>query len=72
MPDFAATDVWDVARAMLATAIDNDVSCGMNAYNLCRHCNGSINWDKPHDDIVHEPSCPVLIARDLLTGAPNA
>ena len=70
-PQFSPTDVWAVARAFLEMHYDSDVSRGMNAYNECRYCNGKIDWREDPEKIKHEPTCPVLVARDLLTGAPK-
>lgn len=70
-PQFAATDVWAVARAFLENAIEYQTDRGMNSYNECRHCRGKVWWEKDADEIEHEPTCPVLVARDLLTGAPK-
>lgn len=72
-PQFKAEEVWAVARAVLDHAIDNDVDRGRSgAYNECKHCDERVWWEAPHSAIVHKPDCLVLIARDLLTGAPDA
>lgn len=59
-------DVKRVAEAMLEQAVERDVTIGMNAYNICRHCDAQQYWDKCPDDLVHKPDCLVLVARDLL------
>lgn len=70
-PQFKNEDVWKVAQTLLDHFVIWDVQCGMNAYNECRYCNGHVYWDKDGADIVHDSNCPVLVAKDLLTGAPD-
>ena len=67
---FAPADVWKVARALLANAINWDRERGRNAYNECAHCSAWVYHNEDADKIEHKPECPVLAARDLLTGAP--
>lgn len=71
-PNFNQDDVWKVARALLEWAVSHDVSHGRMAVNECNHCDARIDWREPDDKIQHKPDCPVLAARDLLTGAPPA
>lgn len=69
-PRFVAEEVWTVARAFLENAVSHDVTHGRNAYNECNHCAGYVYWNEDSSTIKHEKDCPVLIARDLLTGSP--
>jgi len=74
MPEFAATDVWAVARALIEGSeyVDDKGRC---AYTCCNHCSASESYDfgsnAVNRPLVHEAHCPVLMARDLLTGAPK-
>lgn len=76
-PSFKTEDVWTVARALVDEALtheDGDHFIGFR----CQHCraelptpykNGSM---LPYnlDHLRHGTNCPVLVARDLLVGAP--
>lgn len=72
-PAFDPMDVYAVARALLENAISHDVESpgGRNSYNECNYCRGHVYWDQDSGRIVHELTCPVLVARDLLAGAPR-
>lgn len=70
-PQFVAEEVWKVARALLDNAHSYEVTHGRNAYNECNHCRGNVYHDQDVERIQHEADCPVLVARDLLTGAPS-
>lgn len=70
---FDPSDVLVVARALLENAISRDVESpgGRNSYNECNYCRGHVHWNQDSETIMHEATCPVLVARDLLTGAPD-
>jgi hypothetical protein len=70
-PQFKKEEVWAVARA-IGSGLYVDES-GMNAHQICMHCREtryySWNPEPTAESFVHLPQCPVLIARDILTGA---
>lgn len=75
-PKFADDDVWKVARALIEESewLDENTGRSQNR-QTCRHCGEwqPYNWGPgpSFPPIIHEPTCPVLVARDLLTGAPE-
>lgn len=71
-PQFKAEEVWAVAKALLENSVSHDVSSsgGRNSYNECNHCKGRVQWTESDEQIAHESHCAVLVARDLLAGAP--
>lgn len=71
VPQFVAEDVWRVAQAMLCDAVSERDHGRGGAYNTCQHCDERVWWKEPYEKIVHKPNCLVLVARDLLTGAPE-
>lgn len=73
--DFSPQDVWRVARA-IGEGVYVDETQSKNSYERCLHCEAFRYHDWKHGYAVgpgfqHESHCPVLIARDLLTGAPE-
>lgn len=70
-PQFVAEEVWQVAQALVDNHVDEDVAIGRNAYHVCRHCGDVVFHNRSVDSIQHNRACVVLVARDLLTGAPR-
>jgi len=71
-PQFVAEEVWRVAQSVVENAI-SEVDCGRDgAFNTCQHCYERVWWQEPYEKIVHKPDCLFLVARDLLTGAPDS
>jgi hypothetical protein len=68
MCDFNKQDVLIIAKTILEDPIEYYES-DYGAYYSCRFCNaetdGLINNDR--ENFKHEITCPVLIARDILT-----
>jgi hypothetical protein len=71
--EFKKEDVVTVAEAVIEEQLRHDNS-DTSAYGYwCNFCNAgdkngeSLSYEEP-DKIVHKLHCPVLVAKDLLTG----
>ncbi|CAH0532183.1 hypothetical protein UAM5_00066 [Ralstonia phage UAM5] len=71
-PDFNPADVYAVARAIGGGVQIEDY--GRSSHQVCTYCGMSRyhSWQNgSFEGFQHKPGCVVLIARDLLTGAPK-
>ncbi len=72
-PQFNTIDVWKLARAVVENHAEWDhAGSAYSDYDkyVCRFCDRD-SARRPDWKILHDTDCPVLIAQDLLTGAPN-
>ena len=75
-PRFSATDVWRVAKAVIESWGRFSESHDGDRMK-CRHCGSwdyvmfDIEKDRSVYRVPHKQFCPVLLAQDLLTGAPE-
>lgn len=60
------SDLTDLARGLLDTFAEYDVTYGRNAYNICRCCSGRVYWDEQLKAKHHSANCPVLVAYKVL------
>lgn len=58
-------DIQAVCKAILNFGIQNTGDSGMGGQ--CPFCYTGCGWNDDLLDILHEPNCPILIAKDLTT-----
>lgn len=71
MTDIAADEVRSIAAALLKTAIEIVSEEDGGAQNQCKLCNASVPWLQTGDEIKHQPDCPVVTAKRVLSAKPK-
>ena len=73
-------DARILAEAIIKECIEFDMGDYHEGY-FCIHCNNNphpestdwkLTYQRTKTDIIHEPNCPVLVAKDVLTRLPEA
>lgn len=70
-PHFNPDDVRKVARAIGSGLYTHEV--GRNEHVTCQYCGAwqYADYESDYKDFQHKLDCVVLVAKDLLTGAPK-
>ncbi len=65
MTEFAKEDVLTLAKAILEDCVMFRETCDYRGEYNCEYCN-SRSYEL--EDFNHELTCPVLVAKDVMTG----